>query len=52
MMTTYPSPSADIERKNKEDGRKRSPQFAEINCVAILKSDVARNENGAFAVLS
>jgi len=28
------------------------PQFADFNGVAILKSDVARNENGASAVLS
>ena len=34
--------------------RKKAPpaQFTYINGVAILKSDVVRNENGAFAVLS
>ena len=43
--------SAYTERKQKTE-ESAPPQFAYINDVAILKSDVARKENGAFAVLS
>jgi len=51
MMTTYTSASADIEIKKKKTLCPR-PQFDYINGVAILKSDVVGNENGAFAALS
>ena len=52
LMAKYASANADIQRNKKTKESAPPPQFAYINGVAILKSDVVRNENGAFAVLS
>ena len=51
LMEKYASANADIER-NKKTKESAPAQSAYIDGVAILKSDVVRNENGAFAVLS
>ena len=52
LIAKYASASADIERKKKKVEERGPPQFALINGVAILESDVARHINGASAVLS
>ena len=44
--------SASVRKKKKKTTEESGPQFAQINDVAILKPDVARNEHGASAVLS
>ena len=52
-MAKYASANADIERNKKTKESAPPPaQFSYINGVAILRSDVVRNENGAFTVLS